>query len=301
MFQFRLQFCVIFITTEFLFNTLVIMKQINCLQSIHLFRLTSSKLKSTKWLLFFCVLMVTAIGMSSYSPSKKGKKILVFSKTAGYRHAVSIAEGKKYILDLGKKNKFSVDTSESADVFTPENLKKYAAVVFLCTTGNVLNDQQQKAFEGFIRNGGGYVGVHSAADTEYDWPWFGELNGAYFKNHPRPQEAIFNIVDDNNIATAHLPKPWKRWDELYNFKWIGSDLHVLITIDETSYTGGGNGENHPMAWYHEFDGGRGFYTALGHDNKSWEDPLFVQHILGGIQYSMGANPEAKSNKTASLK
>jgi len=243
------------------------------------------------------LLLAIIVGMSSYTSPKKQKKILVFSKTAAYRHKSSIDAGKKYIIELGKKNKFLVDTTESGDAFTPENLKQYAAVVFLCTTGNVLNDEQQKAFEEFIRNGGGYVGIHSAADTEYDWAWFGELNGAYFKNHPRPQEAIFNIVDSTNISTAHLPRPWKRSDELYNFKWIGNDLHVLITIDESSYTGGGNGENHPMAWYHEFDGGRAFYTALGHDNKSWEDPLYQQHVLGGIKYVMGADPESKRVKS----
>jgi cytochrome c len=248
------------------------------------------KIKSSIFLLW---LLAAAVCMSSYSLPKKQKKILVFSKTAGYRHASSIVSGKKYIIELGQKNKFGVDTTESPDAFTAENLKQYAAVVFLCTTGNVLNDEQQKAFEQFIRNGGGYMGLHSAADTEYDWAWFGELNGAYFKNHPRPQEAVFNIVDANHPATAHLPKVWKRWDELYNFKWIGTDLNILITIDETTYTGGGNGEDHPMAWYHEFDGGRGFYTALGHDNRSWEDPLFVQHVLGGIQYAMGVKTVSK--------
>jgi uncharacterized protein len=243
--------------------------------------------------LFFLSLFTVSIIISSYTLPKKQKKILVFSKTAGYRHSSSITAGKKYILELGLKNKFGVDTTEMSDVFTPENLKNYSAVFFLCTTGNVLNDTQQQAFEQFIRNGGGYLGLHSAADTEYDWTWFGELNGAYFKNHPRPQEAIFNIVDSNNIATAHLPRPWKRSDELYNFKWIGTDLKILITIDETSYNGGGNGEDHPMAWYHEFDGGRGFYTALGHDNKSWEDPLFLQHVLGGIKYAMGTVSQSK--------
>jgi type 1 glutamine amidotransferase len=256
-------------------------------------------MKKIKLHQFLFLLLAAAISMSSYTFAKKQKKVLVFSKTAGYRHASSIEAGKKYIIELGKKNKFGVDTTESADAFTPENLKQYGAVVFLCTTGNVLNPQQQQAFEQFIRSGGGYVGLHSAADTEYDWPWFGELNGAYFKSHPRQQEAVFNIVDENNIATAHLPKVWKRFDELYNFKWIGTDLHILITIDETSYTGGGNGENHPMAWYHEFDGGRGFYTALGHDNKSWEDPLYLQHVLGGIKYVMGANPQL--NRIASAK
>ncbi len=243
--------------------------------------------------LILILLLIALTGLSSYTSLKKQKKILVFSKTAGFRHTSSIAAGKKYIAELGQKNMFRVDTSESANVFTPENLKQYATIVFLCTTGNVLNDEQQKAFEQFIRNGGGYAGLHSASDTEYDWTWFGELNGAYFKSHPRPQEAVFNIVNTDHISTTHLPKVWKRFDELYNFKWIGSDLNILITIDESTYTGGGNGENHPMAWYHDFDGGRGFYTALGHDNKSWEDPLYLQHVLGGIQYAMGVTPKTK--------
>lgn len=225
--------------------------------------------------------------------SAKQKRVLVFSKTTGFRHGPAIAAGKKAIQLLGSKNNFVVDTSENAELFTANNLKQYAAVIFLCTTGDVLNDRQQQAFEQFIQAGGGFVGLHSAADTEYDWPWFGELNGAYFKSHPKQQEAVFNITDPDNIATAHLPKVWKRFDELYNFKWIGTDLHILITIDENSYTGGANGEFHPMSWYHEFDGGRAFYTALGHDNKSYDDPLYLQHILGGIKYAMGANPQAK--------
>lgn len=247
----------------------------------------------------FFLFVVAAVVMTSYSPPKKSKKVLLFSKTAGFRHKEAIIAGKKEIPQLGLQNQFSVDTTENADAFTTENLKQYSAVIFLCTTGNVLNEQQQQAFEQFIRNGGGYMGLHSSADTEYDWPWFGALNGAYFKNHPRQQEAIFNVVDGTHIATAHLPKVWKRFDELYNFKWIGTDLKVLITIDENSYTGGGNGEDHPMAWYHEFDGGRAFYTALGHDNKSFEDPLYLQHVLGGIQYVMGADPVSKL--TASTK
>lgn len=254
-------------------------------------------MKKNQLCLIFFLMVTVSFVMSSYAP--KQKKILVFSKTAGYRHTSAIQSGKKELIELGKKNKFGVDTTERSDVFTTENLQQYAAVIFLCTTGDVLNEEQQKAFEQFIRNGGGYVGLHSASDTEYDWPWFGGLNGAYFKNHPRPQEAIFTIVEGNHLATAHLPKVWKRFDELYNFKWIGTDLNILITIDENSYTGGGNGEDHPMAWYHEYDGGRGFYTALGHDNKSWEDPLYLQHVLGGIHYAIGT--KAKSKKLASIK
>lgn len=243
-------------------------------------------------------LLLCFFSLTAFIEPPKTKRVLVFSKTAGFRHTSSIASGKTSFLEMGRKNKFSVDTTESSDVFTPENLKRYAAVVFLCTTGDVLNDAQQAAFEQFIRRGGGYVGLHSSADTEYDWPWFGGLNGAYFKNHPRPQEAVFNVVEGNHLSTAHLPAVWKRWDELYNFKWIGTDLNILITIDESTYNGGGNGEHHPMAWYHDYDGGRGFYTALGHDNKSWEDPLFVQHVLGGLQYAIGARPNVKSTGVA---
>jgi len=242
--------------------------------------------------IFRILLLIMALSSTAYVSAKQ-KKVLVFSKTSGFRHGSAIAAGKRAIPELGTKNNFQVDTTENAEVFTANNLKQYTAIIFLCTTGNVLNDQQQQAFEQFIKNGGGFVGLHSSADTEYDWPWFGELNGAYFKSHPKQQEAVFNIVDPDNIATAHLPKPWKRFDELYNFKWIGLDLHVLITIDEKSYTGGANGEFHPMSWYHEYDGGRAFYTALGHDNKSYEDPLYLQHILGGIRYALGANPKAK--------
>lgn len=243
--------------------------------------------------LLVLLLLTASMGLSSYTLFKKQKKVLVFSKTARFRHNLSIAAGKISLIELGQKNKFGVDTTENSNVFTTKNLKQYATVVFLCTTGDVLTDEQQGAFQQFIRNGGGYVGLHSAADTEYDWPWFGELNGAYFKNHPKQQDAVFNVVNTYHPSTAHLPKVWKRFDELYNFKWIGTDLNVLITIDENSYTGGGNGENHPMAWHHDFDGGRSFYTALGHDNKSWEDPLYLQHVLGGIQYAMGFKPKTK--------
>jgi len=237
--------------------------------------------------------LVFASGTRLQSAETTWFTILVFSKTTGFRHD-SIPDGIAAIRTLGAEHGFAVDATEDATTFTDDALARYQAVVFLSTTGDVLDARQQDALERYIQAGGGWVGIHSATDTEYDWPWFGELNGAYFKNHPRPQEAVFNIVDANNIATAHLPKVWKRSDELYNFKWIGTDLNILITIDESTYTGGGNGDDHPMAWYHDFDGGRAFYTALGHDNKSWEDPLYLQHVLGGIKYAMGEKPELKS-------
>lgn len=216
----------------------------------------------------------------------KKKRILVFSKTAGFHHS-SIKVGVAAIQKLGLANKFEVDTTIDARKFTAGNLKQYAAVVFLNTTGDVLNNEQQIAFEQFIKGGGGYVGVHAATDTEYEWPWYGKLAGAYFINHPHQQVATLNVVNRTSIATKHLPEIWKRKDEWYNFKEINKDIKVLITIDETSYEGGKNAPLHPMAWYHNFDGGRSFYTELGHVEESYTDPLYLQHLLGGIQYAMG--------------
>jgi len=213
-------------------------------------------------------------------------KVLVFCKTAGFHHN-SIAVGVPAIMKLGAENGFAVDSTTNAEKFTTANLNQYAAVIFLSTTGDVLNDAQQTAFEQYIKAGGGFVGVHAATDTEYDWAWYGKLVGAYFKSHPKQQEAVLHVVDRDFIATKHLPEDWKRWDEWYNYKWIADDLHVLIKIDEKSYTGGENGDNHPMAWYHSFDGGRAFYTELGHTDESYADPLYLKHLLGGIQYAIG--------------
>jgi type 1 glutamine amidotransferase len=209
----------------------------------------------------------------------------VYAKTRGFHHA-SIPAGLAAIQQLGAEHGFAVDTTTDSSYFVPKTLKKYAAVVFMNTTGNVLNAEQQTAFEKYIQSGRGFVGVHAATDTEYDWPWYNQLVGAYFKSHPKQQEAVLNIVDDTHISTKHLPKTWKRFDEWYNFKSIQPNLNILITIDEKSYTGGANGDPHPMAWYHEFDGGRAFYTEFGHTDESFKDPLFLQHLLGGIRYAM---------------
>lgn len=221
----------------------------------------------------------------SFTTVKKTPRILVYAKTKGFHHA-SIPAGLAAIQQLGAENGFAVDTTTDSSYFVPKTLKKYAAVVFMSTTGNILNAEQQTAFEKYIQSGRGFVGVHAATDTEYDWPWYNQLVGAYFKSHPKQQEAVLNIVDDTHISTKHLPKTWKRFDEWYNFKSIQPNLNILITIDEKTYTGGANGDPHPMAWYHDFDGGRAFYTEFGHTDESFKDPLFLQHLLGGIRYAM---------------
>ena len=157
-------------------------------------------------------------------------------------------------------------------MFTDDTLKKYATVIFLNTTGDVLNFRQEVAFERYIQSGGGFVGVHSATDTEYDWGWYGRLVGAYFNGHPEPQQAKFIIKDKDFAATKFFTDSvWQRRDELYNFKKLSPDLHVLLTIDEKSYKGGTNGAYHPMSWYHEYDGGRAFFTELGHTQESYTE------------------------------
>ena len=212
--------------------------------------------------------------------------ILVFYKTSGFYHQ-SIPAGIAAIQKLSTENNILVDTTKNGANFTADNLKKYAAVVFLNTTQDVLNPEQQVAFETYIKAGNGFVGIHAATDTEYNWPWYNKLVGAYFLDHPRVQKAIVQVKDKTFAATRSLPDKWERTDEWYNFKDINPNIKVLATLDEKSYNGGKNGENHPIAWYHEVDGGRSFYTAGGHTNESYSEPLFLQHILGGIQYAIG--------------
>jgi cytochrome c len=219
-----------------------------------------------------------------YSCTQEPPRVLVFSKTKGFRHQ-SIEAGKAALIKLGAEKGFGVDTTESADVFTTENLKKYRAVIFLSTTGDVLDQAQQNQFMQFIQSGGGYVGIHAAADTEYDWWWYGKLVGAYFKSHPQIQEAKFKKVKP--FGEDNLPDEWIRTDELYNYKKISDEITVLYNLDETSYKGGENGENHPIAWYHDFDGGRSFYTGLGHTDESFSEELFLSHLYQGIKYAIG--------------
>lgn len=225
------------------------------------------------------------LAIFSFETSKKKTTVLVFSKTNGYRHG-SIPAGINAIRQMGEKNRFLVDDTEDSLAFTDENLAKYKAVIFLNTTGDVLGTAQQRALENFINKGGGFVGVHAAADCEYDWPWYVKLVGASFLSHPDQQTARLVVKNKKHRSTRHLPDIWTRKDEWYNFKNINPDLNILITIDESSYTGGKNGDVHPMAWYHEYDGGRAFYTELGHTTESYGEPEYLDHLLGGIKYAL---------------
>ncbi|MEM9547347.1 MAG: ThuA domain-containing protein [Bacteroidota bacterium] len=214
------------------------------------------------------------------------KRVLIFSKTAGYHHTC-IESGYLALEKLCTTNAIEVDSTTNSSDFNTENLSKYAAVIFFNTTGNVLNVQEEIAFQNYIQEGGGYVGIHAASDTEHDWAWYGRLVGAYFISHPKIQEAKFIVEDASFAATNFLPKEWIRTDELYNLGIVNKEVNVVLSVDEESYEGGTNGKEHPMAWYHEYDGGRAFYTALGHTHSSYEEAYFLKHLLGGIRYAMG--------------
>lgn len=242
--------------------------------------------------IFLFVIIAGALTISSCSKKREGRpRVLVFSKTAGFVHR-SIPKGIAAVQQLGAENGFDVDTTKNAAYFHEDSLKTYAAVVFLNTTGNVLDYRQEAAFERYVQAGGGFVGVHAATDTEYDWRWYGKLVGGYFRSHPKTQSARFVIEDNDFPATEFFTDTvWQRTDELYNFKNLNPDVNVILTVDETSYEGGTHGDNHPMAWYHEYDGGRAFYTALGHTDESYSEENYLRHLLGGIRYAIGDNEE----------
>jgi len=258
-------------------------------------------------LAFLLILASCSTSQSNLStqeePEYEGRyQVLVYSHTAGFRHD-SIEEGVALVKSLGEEHDFKVDATEDSLFFAANDLSKYAAVIFMNTNRNVLDEAGQAAFEQYIQQGGGFVGVHSAAATEYDWEWYGQLVGAYFKDHPKPQEAKVIITDNVHPSTAHLPKEWTHFDEWYNYRTNPREsVHVLATLKEKSYEGGTMGHDHPIAWAHEFDGGRSWYTGLGHTKEVYSDPLFQQHLLGGIEWAAGeVEGEAKATLASAFK
>ena len=231
----------------------------------------------------------TPVAPLDKTPAVKDR-ILVFSKTAGFRHD-SIPTGVAAIREI-LAPRYEVDATEDSAVFTDDSLKRYRAVVFLSTTGDILDDAQQEAFERFIRAGGGYAGVHAAADTEYSWPWYGQLVGAYFKTHPPTQESTVLVEDRTHRSTRMLPAEWRRTDEWYVYQTNPrGKVRVLAALDDDTVEGADMGGDHPIAWYHEFEGGRAWYTGGGHTKESFAEPLFRKHLEGGILWAAGAAEE----------
>jgi type 1 glutamine amidotransferase len=234
--------------------------------------------------------LATMSCLTASAESLAQRTVLVFSRTTGFRHD-SIEPGIEAIRRLGKQHEFTVDATEDASAFNSKALQRHAAVIFLSTTGDVLDDGQQRALEQYIRSGHGFVGIHSAADTEYDWPWYGQLVGGWFDGHDAIQDA--RVIKAHPFGIAALPDPWIRRDEWYNYKRFVRDVNVILKLDTATFKGSKHGTDHPIAWYREFDGGRMFYTGFGHTIESYSEPAFLQHLWDGLNYAISGSSAAR--------
>ncbi len=228
--------------------------------------------------------------------------VLVYTKNGkGYVHD-NIASGVASIKQLGTQQGFSVDVSDNPADFTDENLKKYNALIFNNTNNGVFDtDEQKLALMRYIQAGGGFVGLHSATGTERSWPWFKRLIGASFQRHAKHQAFTEIIIDNTNPSTSFLPRTWEQNDECYFFKEVNPDLHVLMVHNLSTLLDDKDkpdfyGASSPSVWCHEFDGGREWYTALGHDSTTYFKPDFQKHILGGIEWVIGNNKKLDYSK-----
>ncbi len=237
---------------------------------------------------FACGLTLLSMLCAPFANAQDGGRILIFSKTAKFRHD-AIPTAVQTLKAMAEEQGLQAETSEDATQFNDGNLARYRAVVFTSTTGDVLDDNEQAAFERYIRNGGGYMGVHAAADTEYDWAWYGRLIGAWFRNHPPGLQTTRIQPERNNLASGTA---WSVRDELYNFRDNPRPrVQVLATLDESLYQGGTMGADHPISWCHAFDGGRSWYTGLGHDAALYRTQQFLAQLRQGLRYATGLDAD----------
>ena len=238
-------------------------------------------MKSTLFILMTALFTMIPAACGAAKP----KKVLIFTETKEFFHT-NIPFATKATKAMLEEKGFAVDTTRQSDgFFTPEKLKEYASIIFINTTGKIFDDQEKEALKGYMKNGGGYVGVHGASDTEKQWEYYYRMSGGTFLSHPQQQEAGVKVVDKKHPATAFLPDEWKNFDEWYDFANFNQDVTVLAWLDETSYKGGKMGEKHPFIWCHEYEGGRAFYTGLGHTEECFKSPLFLQHLYEAVKWS----------------
>lgn len=231
------------------------------------------------------LLVVLLCGCASVAPMPR---VLVFTRTEGWRHD-SIPDAVAALRRLGAREGIAVESTEDAGAFTADNLARYQSVVFASTTLDVLDGAQQAALQAFVRGGGGFMGVHAAADTEYDWPWYGQLVGARFDSHPEGLQSTTVRFEMDGLLEAGAG--WRVTDEIYNYRSNPRPrVQVIATVDERDYTGGTMGADHPIAWCHAFDGGRSWYTGLGHTSQMFDEPVFLRHLARGLRYAVGLSP-----------
>ena len=225
---------------------------------------------------------------------EKQFNVLLFTKTSGWHHK-SILDGVLALQDLAKQHHFNVIWHEESHYFNDDYLKNVDVVIFLSTTGEILNKPEKQAFERYIQSGKGFVGIHSASDTEYEWPWYQKLVGRTFLIHPQVQTANLEVENRSFPGLSQMPDKMLWTDEWYEFTEANTTkLTYILKVDESSYNpkadwgdkqGEGMGDFHPISWYQYYDGGRSFYTALGHIAPVYNNPLFLNHIYGGIYWA----------------
>ena len=248
--------------------------------------------RSRRWFLIASISIFMILGQQTLAQEQR---IMVYTKNGeGYVHK-NIAHSVAALKKLGKENGFLVDTSDDPDIFSDDNLKQYAVLVFSNTNNQVFDTEDQKqAFQNYIRMGGGFVGIHCASGSERQWPWYWQMLGGTFYRHAPLQTFKVKVLDDDHPSTNMLPKIWEREDECYYLKQLNPDINVLLTADMTSvidekkgeYPGDVFHQSFPLAWYHQYDGGWQWYTSLGHKIEHYQDEVFMSHILGGIQWAM---------------
>ncbi|WP_073124288.1 ThuA domain-containing protein [Reichenbachiella agariperforans] len=243
-------------------------------------------MKKNYWRVYAVIAILQIFGTSLFAQNEDELKVLIFSKTNGWRHP-SIEKGQSALGEWADEQNWNLTLSEDSLDISVDNLKGVDVLLFLNTTGDVLGEQEQEALVWYISQGGGFVGVHSAVDTEMQWPWFRQMIGARFKNHPKVQEAR-STVSHSHPAVEQWGDSLSFTDEWYNYKEpVVAHANVILNLDEESYNGGNMGENHPLAWYHYFEGGRVFYTGLGHRKGTYDDSGFRTHLSQAINWAGG--------------
>ncbi len=243
--------------------------------------------------------VLAALVLGSVRDASADARLLVFSKTTGFRHD-SIPTAIAALEVLAPEHAWTITATEDAAVFTDGTLDTIDVAVFMMNTGDILDTAQQDGLQAFVEAGHGFVALHSVTNAEEEWPWFETLLGTRFADHPAQQDAIVHVADPTHPACVGLPEPWPRFDEWYNFTSNPSrDVDVLLWLDETSYTGGTMGRQHPIAWTHVVSGARVFYTAGGHTHEAWADAAWLGHVAGGIEWVIEGEPAGGTTSTTS--
>lgn len=252
------------------------------------------------------ILLTIILGLNSVFGNPPAKKrILVYTKNGkGYVHE-NITASVEALKKIGEVNNLIVDVSDDPSVMTIENLARYSCLVFSNTNSEIFNtEEQRQALVTYIHKGGAFVGIHSASASERAWPWFTAMVGGAFKKHPAFQSFEIKVINQNHPSTSMLPEIWKKEDECYYMEELNLNIQVVLAADLRTvkdsekgiYPGRIFGDYFPLAWFHEFEGARVFYTALGHDSKDYSDPVYIQHLTGGILWALGENPKEKRSK-----